>query len=621
MSPTTDATPLPHNEADLRNEALQIAATQPPVVLRTQAQAGRPETHRDTWDQITIAFILAFVFRTFVAEAFIIPTGSMAETLFGRHKDLHCSECNTRFQIGASGEVDRENGNYLAGSRLHYGFCPNCRYAMDLEDELPFKGDRIIVNKFPYDWQEPNRWDVSVFKYPDDPKINYIKRLVGLPGETISIIGGDLYRQTTELAPLEILRKPPAVQQELQMLVYDHAHPAQRLLAAGFPERWRTALANDWRRTDPVGWSANPQARTFEVNLPAQGAQTPRWIRYQHLVPENSDWEAVNQGQAVSATQQPIMIADYCAYNSGITSNSPSGSAESLLGNSWVGDLTVHAQLDVIEPRGDVTFELVEGRRRYHCAIDLATGRCTLSYQDQQYRRSQTDPLEDVAIAEAETVIKAPGQYEISFANVDDRLLVWVNNKLVPLILNGQQVDGSYTLPPVIADRMPTTDDLSPVGIAARGAAVRVGQLRITRDLYYTDNYDSSSNSYARQNLQKPDQYAQQNSQNRNQTFALSADEFLMLGDNSSASQDSRAWNSNVIHPHAVNRRLLVGKAFVVYWPHGVPVGNEGRGYAPKFGPLKNLLYESQRKDDAIDDYQANSLLFYPQFGRMKWIR
>ena len=62
-----------------------------------------------------------------------------------------------------------------------------------------FKGDRILVMMFPYDLpflpgsRPPERWDVVVFRYPEEPEVSYIKRLVGLPGETIRISHGDIY--------------------------------------------------------------------------------------------------------------------------------------------------------------------------------------------------------------------------------------------------------------------------------------------------------------------------------------------------------------------------------------------------------------------------------------------
>ena len=48
---------------------------------------------RETIESIVVAIILAFLFRGFVAEAFVIPTGSMAQTLRGRHMDIVCPEC------------------------------------------------------------------------------------------------------------------------------------------------------------------------------------------------------------------------------------------------------------------------------------------------------------------------------------------------------------------------------------------------------------------------------------------------------------------------------------------------------------------------------------------------
>ena len=61
------------------------------------------------------------------------------------------------------------------------------------QDYPSYDGDRILVAKFPYEFADPKRWDVVVFKYPGNATVNYIKRLVGLPGETIRIRDGDLW--------------------------------------------------------------------------------------------------------------------------------------------------------------------------------------------------------------------------------------------------------------------------------------------------------------------------------------------------------------------------------------------------------------------------------------------
>ena len=83
-----------------------------PAETAKEADASRPaakrrqDGFRETIESIVIAFVLAFLFRTFEAEAFVIPTGSMAETLYGRHKDVTCEKCNTLFRVSASDEVE-----------------------------------------------------------------------------------------------------------------------------------------------------------------------------------------------------------------------------------------------------------------------------------------------------------------------------------------------------------------------------------------------------------------------------------------------------------------------------------------------------------------------------------
>src|SRR6516162_3969731 len=62
----------------------------------------RADNWRETIESIVVAFVLAFLFRTFEAEAFVIPTGSMAPTLYGQHRDVYCKQCGTRFAAGVN---------------------------------------------------------------------------------------------------------------------------------------------------------------------------------------------------------------------------------------------------------------------------------------------------------------------------------------------------------------------------------------------------------------------------------------------------------------------------------------------------------------------------------------
>lgn len=54
-------------------------------------------------------------------------------------------------------------------------------------------GDRLVANRLAYSFGKPERFDIVVFKYPDDESILYIKRIIGMPGETIRIENGNVY--------------------------------------------------------------------------------------------------------------------------------------------------------------------------------------------------------------------------------------------------------------------------------------------------------------------------------------------------------------------------------------------------------------------------------------------
>ena len=119
-----------------------------------------------------------------------------------------------------------------------------------------------------------------------------------------------------------------------------------------------------------------------------------------------------------------------------------------------------------------------------------------------------------------------------------------------------QSVQQATEARPVDDPPQPGTDaasDRAPVGITARGAKVRVADMRVLRDVYYIGTMlGPRMGDFVEQ--QRLD-------------FPLEAGQFLVLGDNSAASKDSRLWNDG----HHVDRHLLIGKALVVFWPHAVP--------------------------------------------------
>lgn len=110
------------------------------------------------WENIKVivqALILATVIRTVLFQPFTIPSGSMMPTLLV--------------------------GDYIFVNKFAYGFS---KYSLPFSPDL-FEG-RIFKS-------EPTRGDVVVFRYPPNPNIDYIKRLVGLPGDRIQVKDGVLY--------------------------------------------------------------------------------------------------------------------------------------------------------------------------------------------------------------------------------------------------------------------------------------------------------------------------------------------------------------------------------------------------------------------------------------------
>jgi signal peptidase I len=127
--------------------------------------ARRSQPWRDNLEAVTMAVIMAVLFKYFVVEAYKIPTGSMQPTLFGWE--------------------DSEGGGIF---------------------------DRILVDKASYHWRDPERFEVVVFKFPLDRSKNFVKRIWGLPGDRIRIRHGDVWMRRSDTEPWRVRRRPAGVQ-------------------------------------------------------------------------------------------------------------------------------------------------------------------------------------------------------------------------------------------------------------------------------------------------------------------------------------------------------------------------------------------------------------------------
>jgi signal peptidase I len=227
----------------------------------------------------------------------------------------------------------------------------------------------------------------------------------------------------------------------------------------------------------------------------------------------------------------------------------------------WVGDLAVEFELQVSSDAGEVVLELIEGDDVHQCRIDVATGEALL----------QSSGPETFA-PRARTAIKGPGIHKVMFANLDNQLFLWIDGDEVVFDTSTQFISTGSS--------RPSDQDLSPIGIGAKGVTATVRHLRVLRDIYYiatahgrgrgdliTEHAQgglaNSDIAGRHKSLTEPQQWAYTAQEVE---FPLAADQFLMLGDNSPKSKDSRLWDNEQF----VRRDLLVGKALYVYWPHAL---------------------------------------------------
>ena len=177
---------------------------------------------RNSVESIYIAIVLAFVLRAFMVQAFVIPTGSMANSLYGEHFELECPSCHYNYPYGSIKPVPRNKSIIPPNAQ-----CPNCGYiysdAGQKSKGVSLRGgDKVLVMKYLYNFSPPKRWDVLVFKNPQSNRENYIKRLIGLPGETLQIIQGDVFISSDGGKNYRIARKPPEVQEAMWYVVYNN---------------------------------------------------------------------------------------------------------------------------------------------------------------------------------------------------------------------------------------------------------------------------------------------------------------------------------------------------------------------------------------------------------------
>ncbi|MBN2448612.1 MAG: hypothetical protein JXO22_17940 [Phycisphaerae bacterium] len=502
-------------------------------------------------------FILLLVFKTFFLPLFIIPTGSMAETLCGRHATYTCPNCGYEYEIQM---LDPGSRPYFPPAAVE---CPNCRYRPELSVRALERtlrasvGDRITVLGWPHELGikslELQRWDVVVFKNPQDPEVNFIKRLIGLPNDVIELIDGDVF------ANGEIARKPHYVQENLWFPYYNNDYiPIKPGGAHGeFHPQW---VARD----DDGAWSG------LDTRVP----------RFDGLDQQLTGIQFVTDPDGML---KPGTIQDIYGYNP-----------------LYSPDLTG-------EPRRSLPFETVTDVR-LSCEVRLEGGEgfielSTTKYGDRFIVRLHADghlelDREDLAGWQRETLATCTGldvdrPLNLSLGNADYLVTVAVNGKAM-LETSPEQ----YSITPDQARQRSTSKTAPVVRIGAERVSATLAHLRIDRDIYYKCDpglVRLEERVATARGVSSVDRGPGRATQGH--PLTIGSAEYFVMGDNSPGSQDGRLWTKRGPHMRSERYRAvplgtvpadqMMGRAFFVYWPGFLPLPFDGPALVPNLGRVR----------------------------------
>lgn len=516
--------------------------------------------HNLEW--LITAFASTLVFIIFVMQVYRIPTGSMAETLRGSHFRIRCGQCGYRYDhdfIGPEYGMPQTASPSKKIPILHRiqtspgsprtflsSRCPSCGYSeppsfMNEANQLytvhnnrrkpahlrtVFKGDQIFVLKCIYQFFQPKRWDVIVFKKPliedpNRPQDNYIKRCIGLPGETIQIIDGDIYVDGV------IQRKPEKVQEELWMPVYLNDFQPSRPYENSFNgHSWSRPFVND----ENSKWDLNADGPTiFELD---SDDKTTHVLRYDDTVG--------NDFRATYGYDNPMMYADMpvCSdlmieYYVSMQPKSLAGGAVSKYGKTYQGWVRADGAMKIVRIDS-------EGQE-----ITLATGSCDIA--------DSTDAS------------------KFRFATLDHQLVLEYGDHKLIYDLGRHKDDAgiNYAVKPE-------------VHILGQGT-LRLRHIGLYRDIHYlSDDSPDPRRHILRATESNPIQLGEDEYFACGDNSPASYDS--RLWDGRGTGNNGKTYPAGV-----VPKDYLVGKGFFIHWPGGYRIGTEPIRWIPFVDGMKPI--------------------------------
>jgi signal peptidase I len=547
----------------------------PPMAPTSASPARSPapkeSSVKETLESILVAFILAFIFRAFVVEAFVIPTGSMAPTLLGAHMRYRCQDCGYRFDANYTPAASANDELYIPqqSDKSYRVFCPNCGYKIPLNDIAEPEndsfhpdvhyGDRILVLKYLYLLQDPQRWDVVVFKSPDVRRPddsgynanastyqqNYIKRLIGRPNESVMILDGDIYigKPGDDVPAYTVQPKPRYVQGALWRVVYDNDFVPQRMMRSDgtkWQQPWTVRDGDGWNLGDP----AKNDSRIFRFNN-TSGQATLFFDRNANPIADRPQ------------DPMPYALSDWLAYD-----------VETAGQRNPVHDLKLSFIYNRTAGDGPLRAKLSSGDHQFIAEISPT-----------QARLLHVSKAGEEPVGQPFALPKGKSPVRVEFSNVDYQVTLRINDKDIAQTTPQQyRPDVNALLQDFKLNRPRPYPEIE---VTAANQTAELSHIGVWRDIYYI-------------NQQTPGQ-ASAFWGTPNKIMNLGPDEYFVLGDNSLISGDARYWNVPIELPWdqlevlsgRVPGRFMLGRAFFVYWPAGFRPASKLPGVIPNFGDMR----------------------------------
>jgi signal peptidase I len=338
----------------------------------------------------------------------------MATTLLGGHVDSTCPTCKFTFSR------DAQDGDDALRT-----VCPNCGAGFDPPSPvLALAGDRVLIDRTAFQVRRPRRWEVVAFRrWQGGPDLT-VKRVVGLPRETIRIIDGDVY------ADGHIQRKTLRQQRAMRILVHDDDYDDY----AGATPRWRPQDAGS-------NWSRHQGRLVHAENT----GDDIGWLVYNHAGPASENAGA------------PPRITDYSFYNRGRFQRN-----EAI---HPMADVAMSFRIEDLHGRGLLWLQATDGRDEFMVRIDPGAGKFIVLKNREKNRKAPVAASGDLSGSLRGQTIEV-SLFDRQF------LLAIAGRTLVTLNLDTSSA-------PPLADL--------PLAIGAEGLGVVVDRLRVYRDVYYTE--------------------------------------------------------------------------------------------------------------------------------------